>query len=401
MERLSKRRAGLKSVISRFSNECEVGGRSGGWASAKFDAVVAATESLAALTEDLRDLVEEEEVAACDEYLQVVCNDAARCKSRLECIIAEQKTACVAVESVDDAMFPPRDQKDESIVHPEDSVSCTLSCSSAIDFRQAAELLEEVHAFEREELTLKQKRASLELRRRCSMTAAASTAVARNSPMAVEPVLDMHALLRLLQYCKGKAFRSTECCSMADDGYDRARNILFERFGDSYCILDAWVQRVTGLRDFADDVRNCFECLSTMGALCKVVERLPQYLRSRWLRTVQQKRRAKCEPRGMMQGMRQSGLYYLEELHQMPIFVRSLSTAAQIVTQLLQQHQLLLSQRRRWMMQGMRQSGLHYLEELHQMPIIVRSLSTAAQIVTQLLQQHQLLLSQRRRLLLK
>ena len=102
---------------------------------------------------------------------------------------------------------------------------------------------------------------------------------------------------------------------MVDDGYRRAREILHSRFGSTYCIVDTWIQRITDgplvkdkdmLRDFADCLRNCCDCLSSMGyigeintqrVLVKVVERLPQYLRSRWLRHVQQYRRAlRSEP---------------------------------------------------------------------------------------------------------
>ena len=89
----------------------------------------------------------------------------------------------------------------------------------------------------------------------------------------------------------------------------RKLDILYKRFGSSYCIVDSWVQRITSgqqlrdreeLRNFADDLTNCYECLSSMGYLkeidtqrvmVKIVERLPNYLRSRWLRFVQQHRK--------------------------------------------------------------------------------------------------------------
>ena len=75
-------------------------------------------------------------------------------------------------------------------------------------------------------------------------------------------------------------------------------------FGNTYTVVDAWIKRVTvgqiiypkdcdGLRESADELRNCGETLkskmyiseiSYQRELVKIVERLPMYLRSRWLR---------------------------------------------------------------------------------------------------------------------
>ena len=114
-------------------------------------------------------------------------------------------------------------------------------------------------------------------------------------------------LTQLLQCCSGRAKSAIECCSLSEDGYRIARNILHQRFGSSYHIVDAWIQRITAgpqlgakdavaLQDFADKLRSCYECLCALGylpeistqrVLVKIVERLPQYLRARWLKTVQ------------------------------------------------------------------------------------------------------------------
>jgi len=53
-----------------------------------------------------------------------------------------------------------------------------------------------------------------------------------------------------------------------NEGYERARELLRERFGNSYVIAVAWLKRVSdgrvieaqdgeALQEFADDLRNC------------------------------------------------------------------------------------------------------------------------------------------------
>ena len=85
-------------------------------------------------------------------------------------------------------------------------------------------------------------------------------------------------------------------------GYARARALLKERFGDDYRISEMWVKKVTEgpivrhgegrcLQELADDLRSCKETLEAMSKLeeigthrsmVKIVERLPQSLKSRW-----------------------------------------------------------------------------------------------------------------------
>ena len=111
---------------------------------------------------------------------------------------------------------------------------------------------------------------------------------------------------RLVQFCSGEAKRVVECClSMSPNiGYQRARQLLKQRFGDSFRISNAWVSKVTGgppvvgsgaLQELADELLTCKETLSAMGCLAevgnqdslkKIIERLPVYLQSRFKREV-------------------------------------------------------------------------------------------------------------------
>ncbi|KAJ8031990.1 hypothetical protein HOLleu_25384 [Holothuria leucospilota] len=113
-------------------------------------------------------------------------------------------------------------------------------------------------------------------------------------------------LIRLMRYCVGKAKQVIQGCSVMEPkvGYERALKLLRERFGNNSLIAEAWVDKITngpnigsgdakGLRDFADDLRACKETLqavdflgeiNTQHVLRAIVERLPNYLRSRWLR---------------------------------------------------------------------------------------------------------------------
>jgi hypothetical protein len=64
-------------------------------------------------------------------------------------------------------------------------------------------------------------------------------------------------------------------------GYERARKILQERFGNKWRISDSWVQRITkdpkvkisdpqSIEELADDVRCCVENLRAMDMLDQI-----------------------------------------------------------------------------------------------------------------------------------
>ena len=119
---------------------------------------------------------------------------------------------------------------------------------------------------------------------------------------------DNAKLSRLLQYCTGEAKRVIECCAIMSpsEGYARARQLLKERFGNDFTILESWVQSITqrapikstdrlNLQRYSDDLKSCKEVLNAMGKLSeidnqtnlvKIVEKLPTYLQNRWKQEV-------------------------------------------------------------------------------------------------------------------
>ena len=54
-------------------------------------------------------------------------------------------------------------------------------------------------------------------------------------------------LTRLIHYCNGPARKVIECCTVMppEAGYARARELLKERFGDSFQIPQTWVRKIT------------------------------------------------------------------------------------------------------------------------------------------------------------
>ena len=99
-------------------------------------------------------------------------------------------------------------------------------------------------------------------------------------------------------------------------GYQRARELLVERFGSKYKIGEAWIKRITtgpichandrkGLQKFADELKISMETLraldllqeiSSQRELLKVAERLPYYLKGRWLKLVRDIRQQERSP---------------------------------------------------------------------------------------------------------
>ena len=59
---------------------------------------------------------------------------------------------------------------------------------------------------------------------------------------------DSAKLVRLIQYCSGKANNVIiQCCSVMkpNEGYKRDKELLKERFGNDYTISETWVNKVT------------------------------------------------------------------------------------------------------------------------------------------------------------
>ncbi len=120
-------------------------------------------------------------------------------------------------------------------------------------------------------------------------------------------ISDASKLNRLFDLCKGKPLNVIKPCALMrpEEGYERAKRLLHERFGNDFVIADTWVKKLTNgpavkggssemLQDFADDARGCIETLRSMGRVDEIdtrgrmvllVQRLPFYLQTRWRKT--------------------------------------------------------------------------------------------------------------------
>ena len=108
----------------------------------------------------------------------------------------------------------------------------------------------------------------------------------------------------LMQYCTGSVNRLLQYCLVSEPqrGYQLALELLEERFGNNFVIAQEWVRKITKgpqvkgkaeLRVYADELRCAQETLVAMGQeeelnnshqLLAIVEKLPQHLKTRWLR---------------------------------------------------------------------------------------------------------------------
>ncbi|XP_030845109.1 uncharacterized protein LOC115925437 [Strongylocentrotus purpuratus] len=125
-------------------------------------------------------------------------------------------------------------------------------------------------------------------------------------------------LMKLYHCCEGEVKGIIQCCMVMEPlyGYQRARELLVERFGSKYKIGEAWIKRITtgpichandrkGLQKFADELKISMETLRAMDLLqeissqrelLKVAERLPYYLKGRWLKLVRDIRQQERSP---------------------------------------------------------------------------------------------------------
>ena len=141
----------------------------------------------------------------------------------------------------------------------------------------------------------------------------------RSFENSVERVVDNDTakLTRLMQFCRGKALSLLQCCTFMEPaaGYAKAKELLKERYGNNCAISKAWIDKVTQgqvikpnangpIREYADDLRNCYETLKAMDREClteinassnllRLVERLPSYLKNRWKKEVRDIRKFK------------------------------------------------------------------------------------------------------------
>ncbi len=115
-------------------------------------------------------------------------------------------------------------------------------------------------------------------------------------------------LTQLIQHCSGPALTVVQGCAIMQptEGYETARAILAERFGNPLVIAQAWVEHITNrdqiknedgpaLLEYADQLRTCLHTLRAMDALSEVsaqttllhiVGKLPTNTAGRWRKQV-------------------------------------------------------------------------------------------------------------------
>ena len=109
----------------------------------------------------------------------------------------------------------------------------------------------------------------------------------------------------LLQFTSGVAKDTIKCCLVMDSslGYQKARNLLEERFGHPFTIASKYVTKLTEgpplkptdrsrLLAFADQLKDCEHTLESIGYLDennsednlrRIVQRLPFHLRTKFI----------------------------------------------------------------------------------------------------------------------
>ena len=105
-------------------------------------------------------------------------------------------------------------------------------------------------------------------------------------------------LTRLLQYTEGKTKKAIHACSIigGQDGYNRARQILKQRFGDRHMIAESMTIKLGSgksvyKKELANDLTTCVITLEEMDRLQEtdtqktivdLINRLPRYIQHRW-----------------------------------------------------------------------------------------------------------------------
>lgn len=109
----------------------------------------------------------------------------------------------------------------------------------------------------------------------------------------------------LIRYCKGEAKSSIEDCVLLEskEGYLKAREILFSRYGKSHLVARSFIEKIVNgneikasnvneLSKLALEMQKCEIALSQLGFksdidnsdnLRRIVRRLPTHLRTRWV----------------------------------------------------------------------------------------------------------------------
>ena len=106
----------------------------------------------------------------------------------------------------------------------------------------------------------------------------------RSFENSVEKDTDESRRLQLLiHYCSGKAKKVVESCVLLepDQGYEEAKKLLVERFGDKFKVTNSWIRKVSdgavikagdreALQDLADFLKNCVVTLKATGRLAQI-----------------------------------------------------------------------------------------------------------------------------------
>ncbi len=122
----------------------------------------------------------------------------------------------------------------------------------------------------------------------------------------------------MIQYCVGRARKVIENCVLLSplQGYQEAKRLLAERFGNVFKVTNSWINKVTSgpvikpfdseaLMDLADDLLNCELTLKATDrlmqinneeSLVKILERCPAFIKVRWQSKVQEFRRQGHRP---------------------------------------------------------------------------------------------------------
>jgi hypothetical protein len=116
----------------------------------------------------------------------------------------------------------------------------------------------------------------------------------------------------LIQLCSGKAKDAISATAMlpAEEGYIKAKSILYEMFGQTHIVAASHIDKITGggpikenenerLMQLARDMENCEMNLNKLGYqadlnsrsnVSAVVMHIPRYLRSEWAKEAQNSR---------------------------------------------------------------------------------------------------------------
>ena len=234
MERLRNKRGGLRGVITRTAGECEQP-RNARWAGIKTDLISDVVDSLTMITEDLAAL-DDEHADAHREYLDAAKKEAATLLQRLESFkesdekqkrkeFSTQVNDATSTDAPNNGQPPDLRREAPEFVprapFPDQHQPSVHELASALRYVTLPQTV--LPSFSGDPLTYW------------------PFINAFDACVDYEGLNERVKLTQLLQCCKGRTKSAIECCSLAKNGYQLARDILHRRFGASYTIVDAWI----------------------------------------------------------------------------------------------------------------------------------------------------------------